>query len=123
MDKKDLFYWNDEKNRIDGFIPLDEEDAQQRGAARHVPDPEQAYQACVKAGKIDYRPAPSPMLLELFAARHEMRTVIGGNRIQYGGSVKPANSEEILSQPDIDGALVGGASLKPEEFIQIVKPA
>ncbi len=42
-------------------------------------------------------------------------------RIQYGGSVKPANSEEILSQPDIDGALVGGASLKPEEFIQIVK--
>ena len=47
--------------------------------------PEQAYQACVKAGKIDYRPAPSPALLELFAARHEMRTVVGGNRIQYGG--------------------------------------
>lgn len=42
-------------------------------------------------------------------------------RIQYGGSVKPANAEEILNQPEIDGALVGGASLKPEEFSQIVK--
>ncbi|MBQ7605802.1 MAG: triose-phosphate isomerase, partial [Firmicutes bacterium] len=40
--------------------------------------------------------------------------------IQYGGSVKPANAGEILNMPEIDGALVGGASLKPEEFIQIV---
>ncbi len=42
-------------------------------------------------------------------------------RIQYGGSVKPANASEILGKEDIDGALVGGASLKPEDFIQIVK--
>ena len=42
-------------------------------------------------------------------------------RIQYGGSVKPENSAELLSQPDIDGALVGGASLKSESFVQIVK--
>ena len=55
MDKKDLFYWNDEKNRIDGFIPLDEEDAQQRGAARHVPDPEQAYQAYLDDAYREYR--------------------------------------------------------------------
>lgn len=40
--------------------------------------------------------------------------------IQYGGSVKPANAEEIMNQTDIDGALVGGASLKPKDFIEIV---
>ncbi len=40
--------------------------------------------------------------------------------IQYGGSVKPANVEEIMNQADIDGALVGGASLKPKDFIEIV---
>ncbi|MCK5259518.1 MAG: triose-phosphate isomerase [Candidatus Omnitrophica bacterium] len=42
-------------------------------------------------------------------------------RIQYGGSVKPENSAELMSQPDIDGALVGGASLKAEPFIGIIK--
>jgi triosephosphate isomerase (TIM) len=40
--------------------------------------------------------------------------------IQYGGSVKPENVEEIMNQTDIDGALVGGASLKPKDFIEIV---
>lgn len=40
--------------------------------------------------------------------------------IQYGGSVKPANVTDIMAQPDIDGALVGGASLKAEDFIQIL---
>lgn len=40
--------------------------------------------------------------------------------IQYGGSVKPANADEILSMEDIDGALVGGASLKPEEVLGIL---
>jgi len=42
-------------------------------------------------------------------------------RIQYGGSVTAANAKEILAQPDVDGALVGGASLKGEEFIAIVQ--
>lgn len=41
-------------------------------------------------------------------------------RIQYGGSVKPSNVAEIMAQPDIDGALVGGASLKPD-FVDLVK--
>jgi triosephosphate isomerase (TIM) len=41
--------------------------------------------------------------------------------IQYGGSVKPENTKELMSQPDIDGALVGGASLKSDSFSQIVK--
>lgn len=42
-------------------------------------------------------------------------------RIQYGGSVKAANVVEIMAQPDVDGALVGGASLDPEEFAGIVR--
>ena len=42
-------------------------------------------------------------------------------RIQYGGSVKPTNTAELMSQPDIDGALVGGASLDPRGFSEIVK--
>lgn len=41
-------------------------------------------------------------------------------RIQYGGSVKPSNIEEIMNEADIDGALVGGASLEPGDFIQLV---
>jgi len=44
-------------------------------------------------------------------------------RIQYGGSVKPDNARELMSQPDIDGALVGGASLDPRSFSEIVKAA
>ncbi len=42
-------------------------------------------------------------------------------RIQYGGSVKAGNIAELMAQPDIDGALVGGASLDPEEFARIVQ--
>ena len=42
-------------------------------------------------------------------------------RIQYGGSVKPGNIAELMAQPDIDGALVGGASLDPDEFAAIVQ--
>ncbi len=44
-------------------------------------------------------------------------------RIQYGGSVKVDNAAAILSQPDIDGALVGGASLDPDTFAEIAKDA
>ena len=44
-------------------------------------------------------------------------------RILYGGSVKPDNAAEILAQPDVDGALVGGASLDPEGFARIVAAA
>jgi len=44
-------------------------------------------------------------------------------RIQYGGSVKPENAAELMAQPDVDGALVGGASLKAQDFVAIVKGA
>ena len=52
----------------------------------------------------------------------EIRSVVGtGTRIQYGGSVKPTNIAELMAMPDIDGALVGGASLDPDEFARIVQ--
>ena len=44
-------------------------------------------------------------------------------RVQYGGSVNPGNAAELFSQPEIDGGLVGGASLKPEDFIQVINAA
>jgi len=44
-------------------------------------------------------------------------------RIQYGGSVKASNAKELMSQPDVDGALVGGASLKADEFVGIIEGA
>jgi triosephosphate isomerase len=47
--------------------------------------------------------------------------VAGRVRIQYGGSVKATNIAELMAQPDIDGALVGGASLDPDEFARIVQ--
>ena len=43
--------------------------------------------------------------------------------IQYGGSMNPSNAAELLAQPDIDGGLIGGASLKPEQFVDIINAA
>lgn len=54
-------------------------------------------------------------LQELYGA-----TVADAVRIQYGGSVKPENIDELMAQPDIDGALVGGASLKADSFLRII---
>jgi triosephosphate isomerase len=59
------------------------------------------------------------------AIRARIRETVGEDagdsiRIQYGGSVKPANATELMAQPDIDGALVGGASLDPDDFARII---
>ena len=43
--------------------------------------------------------------------------------IQYGGSMNPKNAFELLGQPDVDGGLIGGAALKPEQFLEIVNAA
>lgn len=51
------------------------------------------------------------------------KEIAGALIIQYGGSVKPDNSADLLSQPDIDGALVGGACLKADSFAAIVRSA
>jgi triosephosphate isomerase len=48
-------------------------------------------------------------------------TVASNVSILYGGSVKPANAKEIFSKPDVDGGLIGGASLKADDFIAIIK--
>ena len=53
-------------------------------------------------------------------SRHSGSGVADRLRIQYGGSVKPANAAELLRQPDINGALVGGASMKAESFVDII---
>lgn len=60
------------------------------------------------------------------AIRREVNVLFGAEassnvRIQYGGSVKAGNVAELLAQPDVDGALVGGASLDPDEFARIVQ--
>jgi triosephosphate isomerase (TIM) len=51
------------------------------------------------------------------------RVAAGAIRILYGGSVKPDNADELIAQPDVDGALVGGASLDPGDFAAIVDAA
>jgi len=51
------------------------------------------------------------------------QTIADGTRIQYGGSMKPGNAGELLSQPDIDGGLIGGAALKTEDFAGIISAA
>jgi triosephosphate isomerase len=65
---------------------------------------------------------------EVHAAIRALLRELGGPvadsiRIQYGGSVKPENAAELMSQADVDGALVGGASLKAKDFLAIVKGA
>jgi triosephosphate isomerase len=60
--------------------------------------------------------------------RSQLRTILDEDaaesiRILYGGSVKPANARELFGQPEIDGGLVGGASLDPDDFSEIVRSA
>ena len=72
------------------------------------------------------RPGPTPSLACTFAARwpsYIQPAAADAVRVQYGGSVNAANAAELMAQPDIDGALVGGASLKPAEFGAIVRAA
>lgn len=72
-----------------------------------VCDPEDAQEVCASV---------RARLAELYDAE-----VAGQVRILYGGSVKAANIAGVMARPDIDGALVGGASLDPEEFVKICR--
>lgn len=72
----------------------------------------------------------TPTLAEVAAAHAHIRKVLGGLvpdagavRLLYGGSVKGSNAGELLAVADVDGALVGGASLKADEFLAIAKAA
>ncbi|MGB7582238.1 MAG: triose-phosphate isomerase [Sedimentisphaerales bacterium] len=60
-------------------------------------------------------------LIRKLVAQMYDRKIADAIRIQYGGSVKPDNAGELMSQEDVDGLLVGGASLKAEDFVAIVK--
>ena len=53
-------------------------------------------------------------------ARKYGQEVADKTRIQYGGSMNPKNASELMSMPDIDGGLIGGASLKAEDFAAVV---
>ena len=62
------------------------------------------------------------------AIRATIRSLYGARvarsvTIQYGGSMNPKNAQELLAQPDVDGGLIGGASLKPEQFVEIIHAA
>jgi triosephosphate isomerase len=97
------------------------------GAAAGVPDRLAiAYEPiwAIGTGKV----ASSVDIAEMHAAiRERLRAAYGGAgddvRILYGGSVKASNAAEILAIADVDGALVGGASLKAEDFVPIVEAA
>jgi triosephosphate isomerase len=56
------------------------------------------------------------LLAELYGAETAAKI-----RIQYGGSVKPNNAAELMACPDIDGALIGGAALDPQSFLDIIR--
>lgn len=60
-------------------------------------------------------------LIRTLLSEHYSAHAAAQIRIQYGGSVKPDNAADLMAQPDIDGALVGGASLEAASFAQIVK--
>jgi len=106
-------------------------DRQVRGALAGLPA------AALAALTVAYEPvwaigtgktATSAQAQEVHAAIRKILRELGGPvadqiRIQYGGSVKPDNAAELMSQPDVDGALVGGASLKAKDFLAIVKGA
>lgn len=72
-----------------------------------VATPEDAQEVCA---------ALRNLLVELYG-----QEIADGIRILYGGSVKSANAAALMSQPDVDGGLVGGASLDPDDFVAIIK--
>lgn len=80
----------------------------------------------IGTGKASTAPAANSVVADMI--RPALATLFGADvaqsiRVLYGGSVTAANAAEFFAQPDIDGALVGGASLKPADFIQIVAAA
>lgn len=62
------------------------------------------------------------LIRELISKMYDAR-LAGEIRILYGGSAKPGNAEDLMRQPDIDGLLVGGASLKADNFLEIIRAA
>jgi triosephosphate isomerase (TIM) len=94
-------------------------------------DPDQAAKAVIAYEPIwaigtgrNAEPGDAGRVVEMIRATLNERfsaEVADAVRVQYGGSVKPGNIREFMAHPEIDGALVGGASLDPEEFALIVR--
>jgi triosephosphate isomerase len=125
-----------EAARRAGLIPIfcvGETDAE-RKAKQHLEVVARQLSGSLPAGQgalaIAYEPAwaigagVTPTAAEIAEMHAFIREQIGAApRILYGGSVKPANAAEILALPEVGGALVGGASLKADEFHAIIKAA
>jgi triosephosphate isomerase len=115
----------------DGGKTFSRVDAQLAGALAHVTADELervvlAYEPVWAIGT--GRTATPAQAQEVHAhVRTRLRERFGGVadrvRIQYGGSVKPSNAESLMREPDIDGGLIGGASLEAGDFVAIVKAA
>ncbi len=90
--------------------------------AAAVPDPPQALDVAYEpVWAIGTGRTATPETAQ--EAHSFIRSLYPVERILYGGSVKPENAEELLSQPDIDGALIGGASLDVVSFTEICRTA
>ena len=77
---------------------------------------------------LDARTVPPDQAQDVHRAIREQLAALDGDiaeqtRILYGGSMKPDNAAELIAQPDIDGGLIGGASLKAEDFLGICRAA
>jgi len=84
-----------------------------------------AYEPIWAIGNTGHHATPEQAEMEHIVIRKRLAQMFGKPAqsvvIQYGGSVKPENAAALLSQPNVDGALIGGASLKPEQFLAIVQ--
>jgi len=93
-----------------------------------VEDAGQVIASCPESGEfiIAYEPVSAigtgtiPSAGEIETVHTEIHALVSGRPVLYGGSVKPENTKEILNIPGVDGVLVGGASLKPDQFIGII---
>ncbi|OIO68863.1 MAG: triose-phosphate isomerase [Zetaproteobacteria bacterium CG1_02_53_45] len=102
-------------------VVLAEQLAVLKGAPKNVPLTV-AYEPVWAIGT--GRTASTEQVTETHAFVHEELTRLGHDcRVLYGGSVNPVNAEELMSCPGVEGALVGGASLKADSFMDIVKAA
>jgi triosephosphate isomerase len=105
-------------DHVDGVINLSGVDAFRHGVI--------AYEPVWAIGTgVTATPAQAQEVHAFIRARiaAKSREVAGGLRILYGGSMKPGNAAELMAQADIDGGLIGGASLNAEEFLAIARAA